>query len=732
MPKGDGFSHLAQIFCCFDSFKQGNFFPIWSNYYDCGSPVVIIYSPLYSWFAGFIAFLLNNLYLGIKISLLSWHLLSGVGTYLWVKSLTGNRQAGFIAGLSMVLCFWHGMYVVYPSRWHSALSVALAPFILYFIELFLAKKNKTGSFILTAITTGALLISSYSSGFWLFVFCFLYANLRIIFINSNWIDRIRSFFILNFAFIIGVCLTAPYTVPAFLGYDHWIDIKDSHWSGEAVSERLTYLTSAVSIIRLINWSNFHMALLNIPRDPWTTGYFGISIFLMAFLGIRRYFIKSQENRNLLPVLVLFVFSGIIVFGFSLPIVHNLPMILVSSSDRYLFIFLLFICALAAFGYLFVADKKPLIKERIFTFIVILILADLGSTTFQKPWMREYGWSTKPLFQRIIKEFYPDNRSLPNFRLVALGTDVKNFGIYPSWRSEGLVPIISKIPTATGCVEDVNIRSHEFSRNLVIENIISSFQQGQFEISPSLIQGLWLLNIKFIVTDHYLNGPGLKEFTTLNQYRLYQTEEQSPVVVTRNIKKLETSSLIFPFSNVLIRSAGPISFTNRQKFLNDYISRMHIDMPSKTCATLFTLDRTATISPSDDPRIDIDLLENYVLHDRIEMKIWVDSEAYARLSYSYYPGLTARINDKKVPVFPTADKFCCLKLEKGSNTITLRTGLTLLEKKMMLLAVGICLLILFIFWGRRRIDLLFDPRKESVDSAGNETQNSIQENPDAKS
>lgn len=104
----------------------------------------------------------GNIVLAYNVVLLATFVLSGLGTFLFVRELTGSARAGFVAGL---------FFAFFPYRWGNlphlhTLSSQWMPFALYGFRRYF----DTGSRVALAGAALAFLVQGLSTGYFLFYF----------------------------------------------------------------------------------------------------------------------------------------------------------------------------------------------------------------------------------------------------------------------------------------------------------------------------------------------------------------------------------------------------------------------------------------------------------------------------------------------------------------------------------------------------------------------------------
>ena len=99
--------------------------PIWTNYFGTGGPYCQFYGFLFFYLTGAVNLLFSDLEFSLKFVMGASHVFSGIGMYLFVRTLF-NRQAGFIAALAYVMCVWHTQQVLIMGRYPLSVFYCLA------------------------------------------------------------------------------------------------------------------------------------------------------------------------------------------------------------------------------------------------------------------------------------------------------------------------------------------------------------------------------------------------------------------------------------------------------------------------------------------------------------------------------------------------------------------------------------------------------------------------------
>ncbi len=218
-----------------------------------------------------------------KLVLGAAHALSGLGAYLFVRRLTGSRQAGFAAGLAYVLGFWHTQQVLIMGRLPLSLFYALLPLPFYFWEGLRKNSNPLSQ----AIGGGA----------------FLGAYLTVPMVVERGLTGLHAGFYMS-----------DFPVPT--------------WR------------------HLLFWSNHRFRLFQ-AQDHWYGGYLGASLVAIAVWGlVRTVRTERAEARAAgFPVGLCLIGSLLLVFGYRWPVLKTLGVVQAMNASRYLLFVVFFVAVL---------------------------------------------------------------------------------------------------------------------------------------------------------------------------------------------------------------------------------------------------------------------------------------------------------------------------------------------------------------------------------------------------
>ena len=376
---GDSSSHLSYAYITAQAMVRGEL-PIWTNYLGFGSPYIQLYGFLFFYLVGAVDMALNDLDASLKVVLICTHVASGFGMYAWVLAATQSRRAGFVAGIAMVLGFWHTQQVLFMGRLPLSLFYGLAPWPFFFFERARRAEDVWPWLIGGGFALGLLAFTHPGYGFWITAFFGLYWVLR------TWKDAevsgiLRGWLGGSIILVFGVLMGAFLTLGIWTERDSTHLAEGLHMSG----------VPDPTVGQVLGWSNFRF--FSWPPDPfhWYGGYIGLSLVAVAVAGLLLWR-PRRERQGHGPMLAggvaLFVFL-LLVFGYRWSILQAIPVVTALNAGRYLLFVSLFLSFMAGLGTSAILKHKAAhFGGRTFAILVILIVLDLGPTTFQHPFRAE--------------------------------------------------------------------------------------------------------------------------------------------------------------------------------------------------------------------------------------------------------------------------------------------------------------------------------------------------------
>jgi hypothetical protein len=672
---GDGSQHITYTEITRQILSQGEL-PIWTNALGAGSPYLQFYGFLFFYLSAAVAIIVNDFFSGLKITLALCHIVSGLGLYTLISYKTHSRRAGFFAGLVYVLCFWHAQQVLIMGRLPLSLFYALLPWPFYFLERAL-KTAHIRSILSAGLTLGLLALTHPGYGFWATVFFALYATLHVF---TGRISLKRG------GFIAGSTLALGLLAGAYLTLAMWLE-KD--YTG--LNEGFELGGPKPSWWHLLIWSNFRFWLLP-PTEAfhWYGGYLGISAAITALIGFACcvHWKRIDSISIWLPLLL----CAFLIWGYDVKPLSEISFLRAFPPVRYLLFIVFFLSIAAGLGYHYIAIwARRACQPRVPTFVLLILLFDLGPTTFQHVYTIEDNFSLRSYMTDLMDEVLeksapPPSQSahIPNYRLLwTTGSGHPSpFIFYPLF--------LTQIPNARTVHPGDLLSGKEFTNpfEILINDMLLRKEDSP---SPSkaeehfLLGGLRMLNVgasmstlrdRRTIIHHFPNNP------IIASHHLYPYSTKHSSKSTFNNSELHED-----FRPLFVQL--PANQIANYRSVIQIIENTKLDEQRNNCAQILVRNLEQPIQLP--MQADVTLLHHEVSHSRVDLHFAASDSTFIRLAYSYYPYLSVRLNGKKVEPYETAGHFIALPVSKGTHHIELVAELSPLRRWLLGIHIGLWLL-----------------------------------------
>ena len=699
--------HVTYAWLAATSMLQGEI-PIWTHYFCNGTPYLQFYGFLFYYLVGLVNLVLQAPFSSIKFVLGAAHAVSGLGAYLFVRRLTGSRQAGVAAGLAYVLSFWHTQQVLIMGRLPLSLFYALLPLPFFFWEGLRNNPNRLAQAICGGIALGCLHVTHPGYGFWATLFLLLYALVRYRMTRSGDTPFSIRYGLLLFGG--GALLGAYLTVPMYLergltglhaGF-YMSDFPMPTWR------------------HLLLWSNYRFRLFQ-AQDHWYGGYLGASLVAIALWGLVRT-VRSRRTEVRawgFPIGFCLIVSLLLVFGYRWPVLNSLGVVQAMNASRYLLFVVFFISVLVG---LFAAARAAGRKRPVGVFVatLVVVLVDLGPTTFQQPY-RSPGVAS-----RIGPRALQDLRRDPNAWPVAKPLPLQHHPVYRRFREELAAHKDGQLPGYRLFHTTNRIYYHFVIPWLALETGLATpldtFTQYPLSVPAFVRRFQDLLHLSL---ERLEDGAGLEEtpgfdviraglFLMNTRHLLYSDSEQdrifhgefpeaSPVVVSSKISGWPYP--VLELDRARARSGSGVDEREARRMqslaLSDFVKllqSMDVDIKNHTCEQILVTDEHATEDLGTSSRVEV--LAHRLWNQRVELVVRTSAACFARLAYTAYPHQRITVNGGEVRPYTTAGRFVALKLGPGESRIVLEPTLSPLRFTLLIVDVVLLLAAAVILVGPR--------------------------------
>ena len=654
--------------------------PIWTYYFGTWTPYLQFYGFLFFYLVGLLNLATGDIYLSLKGTMALCHVASGIAMYLFVGTVCGSRRAGFLAGVGYVASFWHVQQIIIMGRLPLSLFYALLPLPFYYFErLSAAATPRLEHAAWGGLALGALAWTHPGYAFWATVLLGVYVAVRLWEQGEfrPWSSLARHAVVLLAAgLIFGAYLTLPM----------WVEREFTGLHGDFSQAQVPDPTWQQIFI----WSNFRFWLLPISEleTNWYGGYVGLSLVSLAAVGAAGVFAHERLRRSgTIAALVCLALVALLVFGYRLPLLQLLPPVHILSAGRYLLFGVFFLALLAGHGcrLLLIRSAAGKFPGRPYTPLLLLVLLDLGPTTFQHPYLPAggsgpaQGDAERSNLLRDDAGALPDNQ-IPDDRVFW------PFGDIHPYLAIGKLYFITHTP-APFAPHPGDVRAASaFVEPL--ERYISAALTGSgrtdweavVDENKEILRALKLLNVR------YLLCAGSDD--------LVQIRHASPVLVSPRIapypaEQIDAALASGHLEHLVNRLAsGPEQISLIESILPTFwiIEQMGIDLVSNRCDQFPLLDFDSVVDLGTSP--DVEVLEHRAWNQRVEMKIRTSEAGFVRLAYAYFPYVDVTVNGRDVTAYQSAGRFFVLRLPAGEHEILLQPHLSPLRRGMLILNLGL--------------------------------------------
>ena len=671
----DAAGHITYAKITADAMAMGDL-PIWTNYLGLGSPYLQFYGFLFYYLVGGVDLLFDDLYSSIKLVLGLCHVLSGFGMYMWIRCVTCSRRAALLGGVSYVLSFWHFQQVLFMGRLPLGLFYALLPWPFYFFEQ-MWRRGRWGIGVTgTAATLGGLAFTHPGYGFW---GSFLWAVYSLARLGGSLGSK-------RFSFLAKGSVAAALASVGFGGYLTLGMLLERNDTGLYRGISLSGIADPVWL-QVFGWSNFRFWLIPTGVDHWYGGYVGASLAgVVVYSLVRRLRQRGPWTcEPLVPATVGLLLCLLLVFGYRWPILQELPVVTAFNAGRYLLFVVFFLAFAVGVGTRVLLVGRRRRQDRVLALLLLVVVADLGTATFQAPYGSQEPLAVDPSVYSVAKQqsdSYQRKGELPGYRIVWLHHPHGPFLTMGQLVYRTDTPVISA-PSAH------NLRAVE-DLSMPLTRMLDHLHQNMGEKTPAnmqryqsfLEQVLALLNIRYVLENVENKTRGL-------EMRHHTPLIAAPSVVVSPRKMLDeflrAQSVVDPDSVAMYRAYW-------------MVRQMEVDTPHKRSARIFLAESEGKDRhESSDIPLEVDILRHRVWNERVEVGVRVNAACFVRLAYAYYPHLKVSVDGQVAEKMQTAGRCIALRLEPGEHTITIEAELSPIRTGLLALGGVLALIGVFIAW-----------------------------------
>ena len=664
-------------------------FPVWSNYWYGGFPLLQFYAPLLFVVIAIFHLIFQDIDLATKLVLWTSHIGSVFVMFYFLREATRNELSSLVGSLAYALVF-HRIYIVlYQGDLHLSLVFLLYPLILLIVEKYLnGRVSGRKAFISFTFVTSALILTHHAYAFFGLVFVAVYLLVRVFTWENTWAGKFKTLGFFAFSSICAFLVSAFSLVPFILELHE---------------------------VRGMPKIPFHLLLPEFPSLD--------AIFIIVGTMIRWTPVGHTGNVTYVGVslIILFILSmGYVVkkrigVGLGLVVCALLSFCTLKSNTMYNvknFNFLVFfLTALAAYtpdavrwmlrrtaGYVRL-DKKwgQLMEGKTALALLALVFVDLGPTTFQSVY-NERGNFKEAVYNGLLRldssyrvierrsiRYDPKKSLRENFDPTKLGI--------PS--------VHAPVQTPLGWFHEGSPRSISYNAEM-LKKLQLDLHEGT--ISDLSLKGLYLMGVKFVLFRdryHYF-APPLEPSPHYSVKNLFvELKEVRPLLVSTKLLHVKDIPN-YDAHNIIERGAyfdGEMYAFDTpyyDQIVRPLIEAMNIDLNRGTAGSLILRDdRMPRNTETPGKELDVRLGDFSVSIDSVTLKYVSSGGGFARLPYSYFPYLDLRVDGEPAPFFRSAMHDIVVPVYSGEHTVRVLGRASPLSRLTFFFSLGSFIVVMFL-------------------------------------
>jgi len=617
----DGASLTARTIMAYESLLDGEF-PLWSNRWYAGFPLMQFYPPLFFGLTALLNLLIKDILFSIKIMAFLGQILSGLTAFLLVEEITDDRQAGFIGGLAFALAPWHIFQILDFCRLTVIFIYTLLPLPFLFFEKYRHQKlSLPQAGILSGLSLSMIIGFHYA-------YAPFITLLFVYYVILNSISFRKPFLNLQHMWLIGITgLVSLGTALAFIGpyalESHYLINPLIHLSYDKFT---------------LDSATFSTLFTRQEFPQYHKGYIGLSFLVLSILGI-----FSALRRKKYPLLAIYAFCFYLVLGYETAIYKYIPLIYAQlATERLILYLILFMAVMAGEGIkLLKSGLSPLIKGRgwqiLFFVLAVICFLDVGVTNDRR-WAQTHSMaqSFKNFSQKLAKSDLPHVRTIRSY-LVCSEPRIQ-------WMFANIFPSTLTVETPSSIIRgDIRFLA---GRGLPYIDDGKSWVQRDLEVNKRILSTqelLYLLNISYVfyVDNHRKNF-------ILNNPR------HTPAIASGQIGWQKGFSAYHK--------------PGAQNIVEPFIRQLGLNMEHNSARQLFLVKDLRLPDRPFNENSSLRILNFEQTTNKSLFDVEASHDCYLQLSHSYYPFLHVYLDDNEAPFYETALGTIAVPLPAGRHQI----------------------------------------------------------------
>ena len=406
---------------------------------------------------------------------------------------------------------------------------------------------------------------------------------------------------------------------------------------------------------------------------------GISaLVLLAGIGLVGPLLSRHRVRRapMQAAAICLALGLVLVLGYRWQWLQQFPFVQAFNAGRYLLFVSFFLTAMSGAGALYLLGRRPQTGDLWrATLMLVIVLIDLGPTTFQQPY--------------ITEQLEPPNGDPGSDRTVAV-TDEEHRPLALT-----LLHWQTGIPTPQGIFDESSISYRRFCAPWLaamapVLRSVESLEQLQGKPGADVVfGGLRLLHASQVYVFRDQRGRSVP----------VPAYASGPVVVSAELATYggPDSGLVAKDINNLA-AAWSLELAPTSRYALGIVSGMELQPRRGVSKRIYIRDgepRSLGTTP------EMSLLEHHVEGQRVRLGVEVTEACFARLAYSFHPHLQVTLDGQPVEALETAGGYLALELPPGRHDILLQPRLSPLRRGLIGMDLGLLMLAAVVLVRHRR-------------------------------
>ncbi len=689
---GDATMHIEVSAAVAEHLRQLSL-PIWSNYWYGGFPLLEYYAPLFFYVSGALTLLLGDIHTAIKAVLFMGHFGSMLTMYCFLSCAVPRRSHALLGAMCYGLAFHHMHIILYRGDLHMTLIYLIYPLLFLHVERYWrGQLDARQVFIRLALTAFFLIIAHHAYAFFGLLFFGLYVLVRSAATPARGAPLWRDIGPLYLALAGGGLMATFLLLPA---------VVDQAWVRGMPAlpfEILVPIAPAPGFLKaMLHWQ--------ILGDRKNIGYLGVTVAAFAVLG------AAHALRQRIPTAL-----GLLVAGlYALFTLRSGMQYNVKNMNFVVF----YAAALGGFAPAMLehwrgAAAPRAVASRVTVVLLALLVLDLGPSTFQYIFREQVDFKDQ-MYARIRARD-------ANYRTIERQLIYRDTNSDPraAFDPHMLGSVMPREPLASpfGWVHEAAGLSFGY---LVEIGKQLHRELAANQISPRTLDGLFMSGVKYVTfRDRYQYFtpplPASPDYALADG--LLELREARPLIAAPRLVPASTVPGYDPANEIEGRhyyDDQAFAYDNQDyaKLVVPLLDAMGIDRHRGTAAAIPVLDRDAAELSSGTTPLTVDIEDYKVDIAHVALHYRASAEAFAQLSFTYFPFLDLRVDGLAVPFSRSAFNFIVLTLPAGEHLITLDARASPLRRNAFLITLAATLVVVLLparllLWlaagGPRRQDL----------------------------